>query len=174
MPRGLQGPGRAEKALAPPLRGFGTAVTTPTCPHCHPCSLIPAGHEPGGTWAGAPHKGIFGAFWGGSARSSDDPGGAEPFWKAPGSSLFPSVLPSEPGVTVPGRAVTKPVLLPARSQPRSLRAGAVTSPWQLPLCREQSQAPGGHEAVAGSAAVTEGTSRSSRWPRPTGLIPPSS
>lgn len=105
-----------------------------------------------------PTKGLLGRFW----VQGDQRGagmilvGLNPS----GSSLLPSVLPAQPG------AVTNPVLLPRRSQTRSLCAAAVTAPWQLPLCREQSQAPREHESIAGSTAATEGTSRSSRWPLP--------
>lgn len=62
VPRSLQGPGRAGKALAPPHWGCGTAVTTPTCRLCHTCPLISDSQQHGGTWADAPHKGILGVF----------------------------------------------------------------------------------------------------------------
>lgn len=108
VPRSLQGPGRDGKALAPPHQGCGTAVTTPTCPHCHTRSLVSPGQRAGGTRAGTPHKGAFGAFLGsgGSARSRDDPGGAEPLWLFPLSICAPS----------PARCCDKP-RPPPTSQP---------------------------------------------------------
>lgn len=71
-------------------------------------TLVSPGQGAGGTRAGTPHKGAFGAFLGsgGSARSRDDPGGAEPLWLFP----LPICAPS------PARCCDKP-RPPPTSQP---------------------------------------------------------
>ena len=177
--------GEMEMLPAPPHLGFGSSSAIPTMSPCQTAqpgpapwslskgSLIAMGQGPGGAWADAPHKGTFGAFLcsGGSARTSDGPGvGLNPFARSE-LRLFP-LSPSASSSALCHRAwqrCDKPRPPPALQRVPVPLPALSPVPWQLPLCGEQSRSPSEHKSIAGSAAITEGTSWSVRYPLPTVL-----